>query len=53
MGEEPYGQTLSEVEKRAYDQVGAAIPTEVANQFLTYLGLFGLFPHLNNEGNSP
>lgn len=27
------GQTLSEVEKRAYDQVGAAIPTEVANQF--------------------
>ena len=27
------GQELSEVEKRAYDQVGAAIPTEVANQF--------------------
>ena len=27
------GQTLTEVEKRAYDQAGAAIPTEVSNQF--------------------
>lgn len=27
------GQELSEVEKRAYDQAGAAIPTEVADQF--------------------
>lgn len=27
------GQELSEIEKRAYDQAGAAIPTEVANQF--------------------
>ena len=27
------GQELNEVEKRAYDQAGAAIPTEVADQF--------------------
>lgn len=27
------GQEMSEVEKRAYDQVGAAIPTEVADKF--------------------